>query len=109
MGAALHRRTQRSNPMRGHACRLLPSLSHSPCVRACVVWRLRALRQAMQKMSALMGGAGGGDEDDLLGGLGLGDDDEGASGDDLKARVREQMAQMMNKRRGAAAMDEDEF
>ena len=56
-------------------------------------------------MAAMMGGMGDADGDDLLGG-----GDDALGGDDLKARVREQMAQMMNKkRRGAVGIDEDEF
>merc|ERR1719399_1784499 len=76
---------------------------------------MEAMQEAMQKVAQLMNGGGGlGDDDDLLGGLaGLGDafgeDGEEGGGDDLKARVREQMAQMMNKRKAGAAMDDDEF
>jgi len=69
------------------------------------------LQEAMANMGKLMQGAGAGDDDeDPFAALGMGDDEEEmGGGDDLKARVREQMAQMMNKRRGAAAADEDEF
>jgi len=67
---------------------------------------MEGMQEAMQKMAGLMGGG-----DDALGALGgLGGDDEGlGGGDDLKARVREQMAQMMNKKRRGNALDEDEF
>lgn len=56
-------------------------------------------------MASLMGG---GDGDDLLGGS---LDEEGGGGDNLKARVKQQLAQMMNKRRAGMPTDieEDEF
>jgi len=75
---------------------------------------LAGMQDMMQKLAGLgEGGEGEGGLGDLLGGLGGldgMDDEEGGGGDDLKARVREQMAAMMNKRRaGAGALDEDEF
>lgn len=65
---------------------------------------LEEMQQAMQQMAAMMGGDAGDAGDDAFGEGG----DE--SGDDLKARVRKQMAEMMaTKRRGALDVDEDEF
>lgn len=67
------------------------------------------MEEIMQRMAKMMGGDSSADgESDEFGALDEGALDEGGGGDDLKARVREQMAQMMNKRR-AAAIDEDEF
>jgi hypothetical protein len=63
----------------------------------------------LEGLKAMMEGAGGeGGLGDLLGGAfdNL-EDDVPASKDDLKARVREQMAAMMNNRRGG--IDDDEF
>ena len=78
---------------------------HDPCVF--VRAGMGDMQEAIQKMAQMMGGGGLGglgDEDDGLAGL-----TGGGDGDDLKARVREQMAAMMNKRRGGMAVDEDEF
>ena len=73
------------------------------------------MMEGMQKMMAgMMGGDGEGlDLESMMANLGgaMGGDDEGLEGgDDLKARVRAQMAQMMNKKnRGGGALDDDEF
>ena len=61
---------------------------------------MEELQQAMQRMASLVGGADG-DGGDLLGDL----DDDGGGNGNLKARVREQMAQMMNKRRATMGSD----
>jgi len=68
--------------------------------------------ELQRKMMEMMGGAGGNEALlQALGGMGGGDAGEEESGDDLKARVREQLAAMMNQRGGgeAGALDDEEF